>query len=212
MENKMKNNMLLAWLSALFGVSLVVSNIIAGKLYAAPFGLVLPAAAWLFPVVYILGDVIPEVYGLRVARSVIFMGFVLNLFAVFFFILTNSLPYPDFWGNQTAFDTVLGFTPRLLLASFAAFLVGTNINAWVLVLIKKLTSGRFLWARTIGSTVIGETLDSLVFISIAFYGVMPTEILSTLIFTQATFKIAYEILATPLTYAVVGYVKRVEGQ
>lgn len=197
-------------LSAVFCVALVVSNIIASKLYVAPFGIVLPAAVWLFPIVYIIGDVIPEVYGLTIARRVIILGFALNLFAVLFFALTLVLPAPAFWQNQAAFETVLGFTPRLLVASFVGYLVGTNANAWVLVQVKKLTGSRPLWMRTISSTIVGETLDSALFITIAFLGVVLLATLPLMILAQSAFKTVYEALATPLTYAMVGAVRRIE--
>lgn len=197
-------------LSAVFCVALVVSNIIASKLYVAPFGIVLPAAVWLFPIVYIIGDVIPEVYGLAIARRVIILGFALNLFAVLFFALTLVLPAPAFWQNQAAFETVLGFTPRLLVASFVGYLVGTNANAWVLVQVKKLTGSRWLWMRTISSTIVGETLDSALFITIAFLGVVLLATLPLMILAQSAFKTVYEALATPLTYAMVGAVRRIE--
>jgi len=203
---------LLTVLTALFCVALLVSNIIAGKLWAAPGGLVLPVAVWLFPIVYILGDVIPEVYGLKTARQVIGLGFCLNLMAVLFFYLCLALPAPAFWKNQQAFETVLGFTPRLLVASFIGYLVGTNANAWTLVLIKKGTGGRWLWMRTIGSTIVGETLDSALFIAIAFWGTVPGGTIPSMVIWQALFKIVYEIVATPLTYAVVSRVKQVEGR
>jgi len=194
-------------LVALFAGSLVVSNIIAGKLWQAPFGIVLTCGVFLFPVVYIIGDVIPEVFGLAVARKVIWIGFFVNAIAVGFFLLTLVAAYPSFWANQDAFQIVLGFTPRLLIASFVGYLVGTNANAWVLVKIKNLTSGRWLWMRTIGSTIVGETLDSILFMSIAFWGTVPLAVLPGMILAQATFKTLYETLATPLTYAVVGWVK-----
>jgi len=199
-------------LAALFCVALLVSNIIAGKLWAAPAGLVLPVAVWLFPIVYILGDVIPEVYGLETARQVIGLGFCLNLMAVLFFYLCLALPAPAFWKSQQAFETVLGFTPRLLVASFIGYLVGTNANAWTLVLIKKGTGGRWLWMRTIGSTIVGETLDSALFVTIAFWGMVPGGTIPIMVIWQALFKIVYEVIATPLTYAVVSWVKQVEGR
>jgi len=198
-------------LTALFCVALLVSNIIAGKLWAAPGGPVLPVAVWLFPIVYILGDVIPEVYGLKAARQVIALGFCLNLMAVLFFYLCLALPAPDFWKNQQAFETVLGFTPRLLVASFVGYLVGTNANAWTLVLIKRGTGGKWLWMRTIGSTIVGETLDSALFITIAFWGTVPGGTIPIMILWQASFKIIYEAIATPLTYVVVNWVRRIEG-
>jgi queuosine precursor transporter len=202
---------ILVALAALFCVALVTSNVIAGKLYQAPGSVVLPAAVWLFPIVYIIGDVIPEVYGLATARRIILLGFAANLLAVGFFALTLALPAPGFWHGQSAFTTVLGLTPRLLVASFVAYLIGTNANAAVLVTIKKWTGGRWLWMRTIGSTIVGEGLDSACFITIAFLGTVPPAALPGMILAQAAFKTAYEALATPLTYAVVGAVKRAEG-
>ncbi len=198
-------------LAAVYSVALVVSNLIAGKLYQGPGGVILPAAVWLFPIVYIIGDVIPEVYGLATARRIILLGFAVNLAAVGFFWLTLALPAPVFWQNQGAFVTVLGFTPRLLLASFVGYLVGTNANAWVLVAIKRLTGGRWLWMRTIGSTIVGETLDSTCFITIAFLGAVPPAVIPGMVLAQSAFKTIYEVLATPLTYAVVGWAKRAEA-
>jgi uncharacterized integral membrane protein (TIGR00697 family) len=198
-------------LAAGYCVALVVSNIIAGKLFQAPGGIVLPAAVWLFPIVYIIGDVIPEVYGLATAWRIILLGFATNLVAVGFFALTLALPAPGFWDGQDAFRTVLGLTPRLLLASLVGYLVGANANAWVLVRIKHLTGGRMLWLRTIGSTIAGETLDSACFITIAFLGTVPAAALPGMVLAQSAFKTAYEVLATPLTYAMVGAVKRAEA-
>lgn len=198
-------------LAAVFCVCLVVSNIIAGKLYAGPFGSVLAGGVFVFPIVYIIGDVVPEVYGLGAARRIILLGFACNLLAVFFFLTLLALPYPPFWTNQDAFVTVLGFTPRLLIASMCAYLIGTNVNAWVMVVMKRLTNSRYLWTRTISSTILGESLDSLVFVLVAFLGVVPLPALPTMIVSAAVAKIAYETLATPLTYAVVAWFKRLEG-
>jgi len=205
-----KFSFILMCLTVLFCTALTVSNIIAGKLFDV-YGVTLTAGVVLFPIVYIIGDVVPEVYGLQIARRVIWLGFLANAFAVLFFYICLVLPYPAFWQGQDAFQTVLGFTPRLLLASFVGYIVGTNANAWVLVLVKKLTSGRFLWARTISSTIVGEGIDSLLFMSIAFLGVVPTEILPGMIMAQWLFKTGYEIAATPLTYIVVGWVKHQEA-
>lgn len=209
---KAKNNSLLyVSLVVLYATSLIVSNIIAGKLWQAPLGLIFTTGVWLFPIVYIIGDVIPEVYGMKKAQQAIWLGFAANLFAVLFFYLCLRLPAPVFWENQGAFEVVLGFTPRLLLASFCGFLVGSNANAAVMVAMKRITGPKKLWSRTITSTVVGESLDTLVFASIAFYGLMPTSALTTLILSMAAFKIIYEIVATPLTYIMVNAAKRVEG-
>lgn len=207
---KNRSSFLLVILSAVFCVALVVSNIVAGKLWQAPFGIVLTCGVFMFPIVYILDDVLPEVYGYVVARKIIFLGFACNLMVVLFFLLTLKASFPPYFVNQDAFVAVLGFTPRLLLASFVAYLIGTNLNAWILTVIKRWTNGRFLWMRTIGSTIVGESVDSTIFILLAFYGILPSGVLPLMIVSQAVFKTLYEVLATPLTYLVIGYVKRRE--
>lgn len=197
-------------LAALFVTCLVISNITAVKLIMVA-GLVLPAAVIIFPISYILGDVLTEVYGYARARQVIWLGFLCNLFAVLAIAAAGALPAAGFWGAQDAWDTILGATPRILGASFVAYLIGELVNAYVLARLKVATEGRFLWVRTIGSTLVGQLLDSAVFISIAFVGIMPMEIMLGAVVTQWLVKSAYEALATPLTYAVVGYLKRAEG-
>jgi hypothetical protein len=198
-------------LTALFVTSLVVSNIIAVKLITVA-GLVLPAAVVIFPLSYILGDVLTEVYGYRQARLVIWIGFACNLLAVVAIVIAGALPpAADLWPNQPAYEAILGLAPRILAASFIAYLVGEFANAFVLARMKIATQGRWLWTRTIGSTLVGQGLDSLVFIGIAFAGVIPAPFLASAIVTQWLFKSAYEALATPITYLVVGYLKRVEG-
>lgn len=197
-------------LVALFVTALVTSNIMAVKLFA--FGsLVLPAAVIVFPVSYILGDVLTEVYGYRAARRVIWLGFVCNLAAVLAIWLGGLLPAAGFWQGQDAWTTILGQTPRILIASFAAYLVGEFANAYILARLKVATHGRALWLRTIASSVIGEGLDSAIFITIAFAGIIPSQGLVTAVVTQWLVKTAYEALATPVTYAVVGWLKRAEG-
>lgn len=196
---------------AVFITTLIVSNIVAVKLIDVA-GLVLPAAVVVFPVSYIVGDVLTEVYGYAQARRVIWLGFGCNLLAVVAIWISGALPPAAFWvGNQPAFETILGFTPRLLAASFLAYLVGEFTNAAVLARMKVATRGRFLWARTIGSTLVGQGLDSTVFITAAFVGVMPLELIPMTIAAQWLFKTAYEAAATPLTYLVVNRLKRIEG-
>lgn len=198
------------FLAALFVTILLVSNIIAVKLISV-FGLILPAAIIVFPISYILGDVLTEVYGYRQARRIIWLGFFCNLVAVILFFLGGLLPPASFWEGQAAYERILGYTPRLLFASFLAYLVGEFANAFVLAKMKIKTQGRWLWTRTIGSTLVGQGLDSSVFITLAFVGTMPPPLLLTTITTQWLMKVAYEVLATPLTYAVVGFLKRKEG-
>lgn len=205
--------------TALFVTSLVISNIIAVKLVFIA-GLVLPAAVILFPIAYIFGDILTEVYGFARARQVIWTGFFCNLLAVIAIWIGGRLPPPAYWviGNfdtpeaaQQAYQAILGFTPRLLLASFIAYLVGEFLNSIVLAKLKVRTAGRFLWLRTITSTVVGQGADSLVFITIAFWGVFPTYALGQAILSQWFFKVVYETMATPITYLIVNHLKRVEN-
>jgi len=195
---------------ALFITTLITANITAVKLVGL-FGLVLPAAVVVFPISYICGDVLTEVYGYRVARCVIWLGFLCNLLAVVAIYLGGILPAAPFWEGQVAYETILGYTPRLLAASFLAYLVGEFANAIVLAKMKVTTNGRWLWSRTIGSTIIGQGLDSLVFIVLAFVGKIPVSAMLAAIMTQWLVKSLYEVLATPLTYVVVNRLKRSEG-
>jgi len=206
--------------TALFVTTLVISNIIAVKV-AAIGGLFLPAAVILFPIAYIFGDVLTEVYGYARARQVIWTGFFCNLVAVIAIWIAGLLPAAPFWSAgsfttpdsaQQAYQAILGFTPRLLVASFIAYLIGEFLNSFVLAKLKVRTAGRFLWLRTITSTIVGEGADSLVFLTIAFYGIFPPGDLATAILSQWLFKVAYEVLATPLTYGVVRWLKRAEGE
>jgi len=195
---------------ALFVASLLTANIIAVKLIEIG-PLILPAGVVIFPVSYILGDILTEVYGFRWARRAIWLGFLGNLVAVVAIWIAGLLPSPVFWGNQEAYDMILGFTPRLLAASFVAYLVGEFANSTVLAKMKVWTHGKHLWMRTISSTIVGQGLDSLVFILIAFGGLMAPAVLVTTVVSQWLFKSAYEIMATPLTYYVVNRLKAIEG-
>ena len=195
---------------ALFVTTLITANIMAVKLIEVG-GLVLPAAIVIFPISYIVGDVLTEVWGYRRARRVIWLGFACNLFAVAAIALGGALPAAGFWDGQAAYDRILGSAPRILAASFLAYLVGEFANAYVLARMKVATKGRWLWSRTIGSTVIGQGLDSAIFMTVAFIGVIPAEALLGAVLTQWLVKTAYEALATPLTYAAVGFLKRREG-
>jgi uncharacterized integral membrane protein (TIGR00697 family) len=197
--------------TALFVTSLLTANIIAVKLVALG-GLVVPAGVVIFPLSYIFGDVLPEVYGYRQARRVIWLGFLCNLLMVAAIWVGGLLPAASFWDGQPAYERILGFTPRLLAASFAAYLVGEFANSYVLARLKIATRGRWLWTRTIGSTLVGQGLDSAVFITLAFAGIMPgADALLSAVLTQWLLKSAYEIVVTPLTYVVVGFLKRAEG-
>jgi uncharacterized integral membrane protein (TIGR00697 family) len=195
---------------AVFITCLITANITAVKLVNV-FGLVLPAGIVIFPISYIFGDILTEVYGYRRARRAIWLGFTCNLIAVVAIWLGQVLPPASFWSGQAAYERILGYTPRLLLASFLAYLVGEFANSFVMAKMKIATRGRWLWTRTIGSTVAGEGLDSLVFITIAFVGEIPWAGLGLAIVTQWLAKSAYEAAVTPLTYAAVKFLKQREG-
>ena len=196
---------------SLFVTSLIAANIIAVKLVSIG-DLVVPAAAIvIFPLSYIFGDILTEVFGYRESRRVIWLGFFCNLIVVGAIWIAQALPPAPIWDGQAAYERILGFTPRLLLASFLAYLVGEFANSIVLARLKVATGGRWLWSRTILSTLVGQALDSAIFITIAFLGSVPSEAILGLVATQWLAKSAYEVLATPLTYLVVGYLKRKEG-
>ncbi|MDY6892115.1 MAG: queuosine precursor transporter [Chloroflexota bacterium] len=205
--------------AALFITCLITANIIAVKLITVGVEPIhigglqlpapLPAAIIIFPLSYIFGDILTEVYGYRQARRVIWLGFLCNLVAVVAFSIGGIIPAlePEV---QSAYERILGYTPRILVASFAAYLVGEFANSFVLAKMKIRTRGRFLWARTIGSTVVGQGLDTLVFIIVAFSGTLPWTVLGSIIITHWLVKTGYEVVATPFTYAIVNYLKRKE--
>jgi uncharacterized integral membrane protein (TIGR00697 family) len=196
-------------ISTFFITSLLLANITAGKMTIL-FGLTLPAAVVFFPITYILGDVLTEVYGFEKAQLTIWLGLFANLFMVIVFAITLVLPYPQFWTDQEAYQRVLGMTPRLVGASTIAYFVGSFLNAALLSKLKVKTAGRFLWLRTIASTLVGEGVDTALFITVAFGGTMPRTLLTELILAQYFWKVTYEIAFTPLTYLVVRGIKRRE--
>jgi len=196
--------------ASIFITCLITSNIIAVK-FINIFGLVLPAAIIIFPLSYIFGDVLTEVYGYRQASQVIWLGFFCNLVAVIAIWLGQILPAASFWDGQAAYERILGYTPRLLVASFLAYLVGEFANSFILAKMKIATKGRWLWARTIGSTLVGQGLDSLVFMTLAFLGTIPVKTLAGAIVVQWLSKSTYEAVVTPLTYRVVNFLKKKEG-
>jgi hypothetical protein len=202
-----------------FVALLLISNIGAVKLIEFgpyPFGLwdlgpiITDGGAFLFPLVYITGDVLAEVYGFKAARRAIFLGFAMAALAALTFFLVQSSPPAAVWPNQEAFEAVLGFVPRIVLASLAGYVVGQLLNAYVLVWIKQRTDERHLWARLIGSTAVGELADTVVFCTIAFYGIITGgQFLNYVIFGYV-YKTVLEIVLLPLTYQVVRLVKRGE--
>ncbi len=201
---------------AAFVTVLLLSNVLgAGKVAvihlpgigAWPFG----AGILFFPVSYVIGDVLTEVYGYARARRCIWAGFGALMFMAFMAWVVVALPPAESWDGQAAYEQVFGQVPRIVLASMVAFWAGEFVNSYVLARMKVWTRGRHLWTRTIGSTVAGQGVDSLIFYPLAFYGVWDSSTLLTVLVTQWALKVAWEAALTPVTYAVVGFLKRREG-
>ena len=196
--------------AALFVTCLLAANTMATKLIAIG-GVVLTAGIVIFPISYVIGDVLTEVWGYGAARRVIWLGFACNALMVAALWLGGKLPAAPFWKGQEAYDAIFGQTPRVLAASFVAYLVGEFATAFVLAKLKLATQGRWLWLRTIGSTVVGQALDSIVFVTLAFAGAVPPGVLVPIAAAQWIVKVVYEAAATPLTYAAVAWLKTREG-
>jgi hypothetical protein len=196
--------------STAFVAVYLISQVSSSKLFVIG-GLQLPGAAVVFPLSYIFGDILTEVYGYARTRRVIWMGFgSAVVMAVVLWIVQALPPAPD-WPNQAAYEAILGVVPRMVLGSIAAYWAGEFTNSYIMAKMKLLTNGRHLWTRTVGSTVIGQAVDSTVFILVAFAGRLAWASLFQVAATLYLFKVAYEIAATPLTYAIVRWLKRVEG-
>ncbi|MCR5475455.1 MAG: queuosine precursor transporter [Lachnospiraceae bacterium] len=198
-------------LSMLYVTCLLTSNLIAGKIWALTDHITVPASVILFPVTYILADIYTEVYGFGRAKQVIWMGFICNFIAVITYVIMVDLPYPASWIDQNAYAVVFGFTPRVLAASFVAYLFGEFSNAVILSRLKVITKGKKLWLRTILSTMVGQGLDSVIFITISFMGIISIGHIVTMILYQYLFKLIFEVVFTPLTYLIVGKLKKAEG-
>ena len=193
-------------LAVIFITAILTSNILASKMILV-FGVSMTGGVLVFPITYILGDVFTEVYGFEKSKRVILYGFLCNLIMVILFFIGMKMPYPDFWTNQEAFIAILSNTPRLLLASFTGYLVGGLSNSFIMDYIKNNSKIKFLWFRTILSTIVGELLDTSIFILVGFLGTMPFKTLLTMILFQSLAKILYEVVLTPVTYKVISYIK-----
>ena len=199
---------LYAILAGVFTASLIISNIIAGKTFEF-FYFTLPCGVIIFPIIYSVNDILAECYGYQKARRVILLGFFMNLIAVICYNITILLPAPSFFESSDAFGIVLGSTSRLLIASFAAYIVGSILNAKIMVYLKSKSEEK-LFFRCIFSTLIGEGCDALIFITIGFWGLVPLGALIMMIVVQALFKTIYEIIVYPLTKIVISKVKRLD--
>jgi queuosine precursor transporter len=193
----------------LFVAVLLISNVASSKiLKLGPF--TFDGGTILFPISYIFGDILTEVYGYRNSRRVIWTGFFAALLMSLTFIIVGKLPAAGGWANQDAYDKILGLTPRIVIASLVAYFSGEFSNSYTLAKMKILTKGKWLWTRTIGSTIVGEGVDTLLFVMIAFYGILPDSLLATVIISNYIFKVGFEVAFTPATYLVVGFLKRSE--
>jgi len=195
-------------IAAIFITCLLTANIVGVKVFSlGPF--ILPAAVVLFPLSYIFGDILTEVYGYHQARRIIWLGFISNLIFVIFAWVGQVLPPAPLWGGQEAYESILGYTPRLLIASFLGYLAGEFGNSFVLAKMKIMTKGRWLWTRTIGSTIVGQGLDTLIFIPGAYFGA--PFFTPLIILHHWLAKIVIEAIATPFTYRMVNFLKKKEA-
>lgn len=201
----------LDFITAAFVAVLLISNVASTKIVA--FGpLSFDGGTLLFPLAYIFGDVLTEVYGYARSRRVIWTGFFWLVMAALVFAIVDWLPPAGDWPNQDAFSAILGQTPRIVAASLMAYFAGEFANSFVLAKMKIATEGRWLWTRTIGSTLVGEGIDTVVFVLVAFYGVLPNELLWAVLVSNYIFKVGVEVLFTPVTYRVVAFLKRAERE
>ncbi len=197
-----------------FVAFLLLSNIAATKLISLNLGittLIFDGGAILFPLTYIIGDILSEVYGFAKARRAILAGFVFSILASIIFLIVGAAPPGPGYDNQEAFVAVLGFVPRIVAASVLGYLAGQLLNSWVLVWIKNRWGQRHLWARLIGSTVVGECADTLIFCTVAFYGVITGAEFLNYLLVGYFYKVSVEVVLLPLSYPAIAMVKRVEG-
>ncbi len=201
----------LDFITAAFVAVLLVSNVASTKIVAfGPFSF--DGGTLLFPLAYIFGDILTEVYGYARSRRVIWIGFFWLLAAAVVFAMVDWLPPAADWPHQDAFNAILGQTPRIVAASLLAYFAGEFANSFVLAKMKVATEGRWLWTRTIGSTLVGEGIDTVVFVLVAFYGVLPNALLWAVLVSNYIFKVGVEVLFTPVTYRVVAFLKRAEHE
>ncbi|MDR1970137.1 MAG: queuosine precursor transporter [Candidatus Nomurabacteria bacterium] len=209
---KISKNTLYAVIVALSVTVLIVSNLASTKLFSFfGTGLVWDGGAVLFPLAYVLGGAVTEIYGFRASRRVILIAFAMNLLAVLVLWVVQILPPGVGWNNQAAYEAIIGFMPRLVAGSLIAYVIGQVVKAFVFAKIKVATSGRKLWLRALGSSFVGELLDSMIFVTIAFFGVISTGQLVGLIIIAYATKLIGEAVLLPVTYRLVKFMKKVTG-
>jgi len=207
LKNKPSQMELYPIITALFCGCLIISNILASKTFSL-YDIILPCGVVIFPLVYIVGDVLTEIYGFTLAKRTIHLGFIINLIAVIAYQIAIFLPGTDL-ATSNAFSIILGSTPRILIASLISYLVGSYVNAYFMKILKERYTD-YLFARCSISTLFGEGLDAIIFITIAFAGLMPNEVLITMIICQGAFKIIYEIIVYPITRTVINWIKSLD--
>lgn len=207
----MKHFKYLDVITVFFVAVLIISNVASSKIVQVG-SLSLDGGTFLFPLTYIFGDILTEVYGFKKARKVIWLGVFANILMAATFMVVGFLPAASDWPNQEAYMAILGWTPRIVLASITAYFMGEFVNSVILSRLKVITKGKWLWSRTIGSTLIGQLVDTLIFITIAFAGVLPFELLISLVISNYLFKTGVEVLFTPITYKVVNFLKKSEHE
>ena len=197
---------------AMFVTVLLCANVIGPGKVTTVWGITFGAGILFFPISYLFNDILTEVYGYARARKVVWAGFAGLLFASLMSWVVVALPPADGWNDQAAYRTVFGQTPRIVFASICAFFVGEMSNSYVLAKMKVWTKGRFLWTRTIGSTIVGEVVDTLVFYPVAFMGVWSSDLLIQVMISNYLIKVGWEAAVTPVTYRVVALLKRTEQE
>jgi hypothetical protein len=203
------NYKLYTYFAIFFAVNMVVTASIVPKMFSF-WGYAFSAAVLTFPISFILGDILTEVYGYKNTRKIIWAGFATIIFTTVITQIALYLP-PAAGYDNSHFEAIFSTLPRIFFAGIVAYICGEYVNSVIISKLKIYTAGKNLWARTIGSTIIGQGVDSVVFFTLAFYGILPTEILISVMISTYIFKVCYEILATPLVYKIVAYVKKVEG-
>ena len=209
LKNKPSQMELYPIVTGFFCGCLIISNILAAKTFSV-YDIILPCGVVIFPLVYIVGDVLTEIYGFTLAKRTIYLGFVINVIAVAAYQIAIMLPGTDLTISN-AFSIILGNTPRILIASFISYLIGSYVNAYFMKILKEKYTD-YLFARCSISTLFGEGLDAIIFITIAFAGQMPNEVLITMILCQGTFKILYEIIVYPITKCVINWMKSLDDK
>ena len=195
-----------SYLTGTFCALIIASNILATKTLKVEF-IMLPCSIMTFPILFIVNDILSEIYGYKMAKNVIYLGFILNIIAVILYSIAIMLPSDS--PNAEAFSSILSTTPRLFIAVLISYLMGNIINSKIMVVLKEKYND-YLFVRCIASTVVGEAIDSIIFITVSFYGVFPGELIITMICCQVVFKVLYEIIAYPLTRKIIFSVKTLD--